>query len=288
MAASTHPNGKIIILFIQLVYITSSFIMLSFRLLSKLIVVVLFGSIINRQALAVGPLNSIIIAVGEWDIALKGNWWMDPAQIFPVSSTEEIQPSLRVKRSLWGSTMECKLSLAADGTFMLIPKDDPSGNFAIKGQWTCYTNPYCVTDRFYDQLSLRSYPREKITTLVYDENNDNLKRSTTTKQQVQITLNCRMWGKYDKRQKHFKAFSEDDDEGEEEISSETNPKSEEERPCGKLTHGTLVYRQKEMEQGPSFFQWKSMFRPVLASFSAMRTSTEPCHEGWIDKEYFGY
>jgi hypothetical protein len=244
----------------------------------------------NRQVGAARPLNSIMIAVGAWDVTLKGGRWMD--QIFPssssgTSSSEEVKPSIYMKRNLWGATMDCKLSLAADGTFMLTPKGDHSGNFVMKGQWTCFKNPYCVTDRFYDQLFLRSYPREKITTLIYDNNNNsnsnrNSNRSTTTKQQVQITLNCRMWGKYDRRQKWFKAFSE-----EESSSSEANPNSEEEHPCGKLTHGTIVYIQKEVEQGPSF-PWKNMFCPVLASFSAMRTSNEPCHEGWIDKDYFGY
>jgi hypothetical protein len=59
-----------------------------------------------------------------------------------------------------------------------------------------------------------------------------------------------------------------------------------------MTHGTLVWRARDDPSVSSLSRtshwWKSLYRPVLASFSGRRRSREPLHEGWIDKEYFGY
>ncbi len=215
------------------------------------------------------PLNSIQLATGEWDVSIRGGFWTNPCTIFP-PKLESIQPF--TKRRLWGNSMDCVLSLASDGTFVLTPKyvvdskhklqdyttsnhdfvetdDDEEENDTIKnsnslldlrGSWNVLANPYCVTDRYYDTISLTSYPRQE--------------QSDNNSEAFQLILNCRMWGRH-KRQK---------------------PRSY------KMTHGTMVSKDRNLPW------WKHFGRPIVASFSAVRSSKDPKHTGWIDRERFGY
>lgn len=225
--------------------------------------------------------------------------WMDASRIFPsVNSLKESKCSKEsgkilpfVKRRPWGSSVDCILSLASDGTFVLTPKcvetkytdGNPlsekieeyrtashdlvvktedrkevtsSGLLDLRGSWNVVANPYCVTDRYYDNVSLRSYPRQKIAKL------KGKKSSAPAKEKVllsnELSLNCRMWGRY----------------------SRQNGKRGTQR--YRMTHGTLVCRDHCIPW------WKKFFRPVVGSFSAIRSSSIPKHEGWIDKEQFGY
>ncbi len=202
------------------------------------------------------PLNSIQLATGEWDVSIKG--WGDPSKIFP-SKLEDIQPL--VKRKIFGNCMDCVLSLASDGTFVLTPKyvvDNSNQKIQdyktkhhdleasvkatkenslldLRGSWNVLCNPYCVTDRFYDTLSLKSYPRQQ-----------------HAEEAFQFVLNCRMWGRH-KRQCSYK-----------------------------MTHGTMVSKDQSTPW------WKHFGRPIVASFSAVRCSSKPKHTGWIDQRKFGY
>jgi len=229
------------------------------------------------------PLNSIQLASGEWDVSIRGGFWMDPSRIFPSVSQRSIYEMVPlVKRRLWGTTLDCILSLAPDGTFVFAPKkmikysssrneeeeistnDDMStirkkskatGVMYLRGCWNVLANPYCLTDRRYDQVSLTSYSRQRIIPATIDNTEEHVLQT------IQMTMNCRLWGRHGRKRREIKG-----------------------RPtcCGKMTHGTLVWR----EHGVPW--WKYFYRPVLGSFSAVRSSKEPKHEGWLDKEYFGY
>lgn len=62
---------------------------------------------------------------------------------------------------------ECQLRIFANGTFQMTPTNSATiariGNesdiLPLRGYWKLYRNPYCVTDRYHDELVLTSYPR---------------------------------------------------------------------------------------------------------------------------------
>lgn len=233
---------------------------------------------------------------------------MDASRIFPsVRMSEESIADTKLKRSpmekkvseiipfvkrrRWRKSIDCTLSLASDGTFVLTPKyvetvdpDDNSstntkedyettnhdliiktnerneearnGLLDIRGSWNVLANPYCVTDRLYDQVSLQSYPRQKMATEQGQGNNDNTEEKVL--ETFQLALNCRMWGRH-------------------------NRQNDERRTQRyRMTHGALVCKDHDVPW------WKQFCRPVVGSFSAVRSSHKPKHEGWIDKDRYGY
>ena len=118
--------------------------------------------------------------------------------------------------------MHCCLSLCQDGTFVLTPaateslssssssKQAPT-RLALQGQWNVLSNPYCITDRFYDQLQLKSYLRAT-------------KRGSARSAGGRIHLSCRVWGRFAK--------------------SKTIGRK------GCMTHGTLVWKDDNISSRP--------------------------------------
>ncbi len=209
----------------------------------------LFGLFISLLVSAQAKIwNAQELAIGEWDVTLKGGWFFDPSSIFPKQSMREVD-HLPIQRQLWGSTLVCSLSLCQDGTFVLTPRTCTgtriSRRLGVRGQWNVLSNPYCITDRFYDQLKLKSYPRA---TLV-NKNMRGIPRSGSW------DLSCRVWGRHTKSQHVGRT--------------------------GRMTHGSLVWKDGNKR---SLFRP----RRVVASFSAKRAGHQPHHEGWEDQEFFGY
>lgn len=211
--------------------------------------------------------NSHQVAVGEWKVSLQGGWFFDPSRIFPPTSTSSTSrnsrsSSLKPKRRPWGSNLDCTLSINQDGTFLLTPatninKQSASNNngLPLRGQWTIESNPYCVTDRFYDQLYLESYPRLEIDS-----------KTNLPLRQVQLHLSGRMWGRYSK------------------------PKG---KMNGRITHGALVCKEEQTmaskkKKLKSFLPKLKIGRPIWGSFSALRASRYPTADGWDDQQYFSY
>jgi hypothetical protein len=190
------------------------------------------------------------LAVGQWDVTLRGGWFFDPSSIFPRNSnlrsktTNGEEDAVQVQRRLWGSSMDCCLSLCQDGTFVLAPGTSAAAatqrRLTLRGQWDILSNPYCITDRFYDQLQLQSYSRAT-------------RARKGSPRSGSMDLSCRMWGRFVKS-----------------------------KPIGRkgtMTHGTLVWKDGGKKSGP---------RRIVASFSAKRASSEPSHKGWEDQDFFGY
>jgi hypothetical protein len=153
------------------------------------------------------------------------------------------------------------LSICEDGTFVLQPTQIKIKDhhrrllLPVRGQWNVLENPYCITDRFYDQLTLKSYPRVETTA-----------RSRLPLQSLNLDFSCRLVGKH--------------------------AKSELVGRKGRMTHGTLVWKQHKQHQQQHNKRWHFNVlpkpKPVVASFSAKRSAQDPEHEGWEDQEYFGY
>jgi hypothetical protein len=245
---------------------------------------------------------------------------MDASRIFP-SSTDDVSaiaavgnrttkpgqssvsPPFHVKRRPWGSSVQCSLSLASDGSFVLIPKARTmeggrsrvvvSKTLPVRGRWSVLANPYCITDRFYDMVSLVSYPREKVVATVGGVINQGDNHNNNVLQSVELNLYCRLWGRHtrrnrrqgiSKRQQLREQRQEPRTIQPDDATSIASMQSSTEK--GRMTHGTLLWKELFPASSPWWRRIKP--RPILASFSARRYSREPFHEGWFDKEQYGY
>ncbi len=251
---------------------------------------------------------------------------MDVSRIFPSTSADDDdfvgtsrrqlkRPSsanstpFQVKRRPWGSSLKCSLSLASDGSFVLVPRAKNAGRgrasvvesatLPIRGQWSVVANPYCITDRFYDNVSLVSYPRERVVVT-----NSAVGRGSSHSdilQTFELNLYCRLWGRH--TQQHGTALLRRADgtsprrlqRHQQHQQQPRTIQAEDTTPAGsaafstepgRMTHGSLVWKELFPPSSPWWRRMKP--RPVLASFSARRRSREPFHEGWFDREYYGY
>lgn len=196
--------------------------------------------------------------VGEWQVRLRGGRSFDPSTIFPLTngnSSLTYDMTVNPRRWLWRSQLDCTLTLYQNGTFAFSPTpqnlNENSHNAPIqlpfrqprldmRGHWTLFPNPYCHSDRFYDQLELKSYTRVAVSTratnngmstITHPLNMQDVCRSGT------FHLSCRLFTK-----------------------SNVGGRKE-----NRLTHGTLVW--KEDTNSPKKFRFPGQ---VMASFSAQR------------------
>jgi hypothetical protein len=327
--------------------------------------------IIDEQR-AQRPWNSIMLVVGEWNVRLRGPCWMDVSRLFPtvIDSTEMKESNaiegwnvIPIRRRLWGATLDCRLSMAEDGTFVLMPhtttsktggeigrgprrlittssqqpqQQQLSSIMPLRGEWKVSSNPYCLTDRYYDQLSLQTYPRTlqqlhessplHANIQIQDDAQHVRSRpvkvptcNTTTVTTIDFTLHGRLWGLYDRPRQPRRQrrpvttipspSSNNDDDYDVTNNTIADAVSHAPKLYGRMTHGTLVLRRRRRQQQPQQQQWHRQscttdqkdgdsrstshhcyqyYRPIIASFSAQRSSTDPIHDGWIDQAYFGY
>jgi hypothetical protein len=256
-------------------------------------------------------IDSYDLLIGEWDTKIsfrQGRWAemfsssnkdsknilvnpisssLDPCEDGKKQQLQQHRKGRRLKRSY-----PCRLALYHNGTFGLIsqqghrptnrimcnnPAEASSPQICVRGRWMVQINPYCVTDRFYDNLVLESYPRVQKRIVVSDENdidgkcgNTSGRRSALIRteeaevlQKVRLKLHCRLSGHFTGRRLRFR-----------------------DRHCyarGKLTHGiVLLDRITDDAIGgtnnshPQRSSWWTMIAPcrrrpgIVASFSAQR------------------
>ena len=213
--------------------------------------------------------NAHELIIGEWDLVLQGGWFFSPHRIFPRGTSTihngEIKP-LTVHRRPWGSSLLCSLSLCPDGTFVLKPKEDSSdsedhddtGRLAMRGHWDVLANPYCITDRFYDQLQLRSLPRAT------PGSSATASDTRFHSQCAVMDLSCRVWGRH--------------------VKSDTLGRK------AWMTHGALLWKDMDRTNvtSSSSLLSSSPRRRVLGSFSGKRTHRETSMLGFEDQKVFGY
>ena len=248
---------------------------------------------------AVGILNSHQLVAGDWDLKFRGlARGMDVSQFFPPTGPHRTdRPPSKSRRRF----LECILAIKPDGTFEILPKEgscdqSPSlqkdGNsfstnstatneniMPLRGTWSLYSNPYCITDRFYDTLVLKTYPRSlKRIALVGDGEGEEYsgtsdkdrkeeKNFGETIETVHFELHCRLW-----------------------CSTRSSR--------GKLTHGSLVRIQEEPDDdvvsstssNNNRRSWGILKRPILASFSANRQKVQHRLSQYPGEDfaYFGY
>jgi len=232
------------------------------------------------------------LAVGDWDVKLKCGKEFYQTLLFP--SITEIVPS-REKHSSYDRskkmlsnfhlpplpflqvrTFPCQLTLHPDHTFSLSPttKSEPTetsdrSRLLLRGTWKVEPNPYCITDRFYDELHLETYPRK----LMQRKRQTSQQPATAMDREcrrLSMQLHCRMCGRY----------------------ASAGPwrtirgKTEK---IARLTRGMLIWSssQSELESKHNFVK----LLPLGASFQGKRMvyqNESSVYEEQEDQQLFGY
>jgi len=218
----------------------------------------------------------------------------------------------------------CQLSIFPNGTFALRPSteeddDDDVGYWSdwnsktrrpqrpslstqpcLMGRWNAKANPYCVTDRFYDELHLTSNPRRLVRRKMGGHRHRHLSffpkhkdaASATTKKriksrrnkdptwnQLSLQLHCRIRGRYASPGPLRRLFA-----------LQPNEKTE---TTASLTHGVLVWQAAgdKKQQQPQSDTLPKTFGAVGASFSGKRMVQRRVpsrYEVEDDQAFFGY
>jgi hypothetical protein len=187
-----------------------------------------------------GKIDSTDLLIGSWDAVVRCSD-SQFGELFPQRCDQATPSRISPRRSTRARRFACELSLFPNGTFGLRPKVsvDDNGTVAIRGHWQLDVNPYCVTDRFYDDITLVSYPR------VQKKRKSN--NPPTIMQKLRLQLKCRLSG-------HF-------------TGNRLRLRDRRHFARGKLSHGFLVVQRDECERTKQ--PW--WHRPqIVATFSAKR------------------
>jgi len=150
--------------------------------------------------------------VQNWDVCL--NCRDGEANILFPLSKESMEKGVKTesdssssKIGLWRrKSLKCHLALFPNGTFSLKPKDRMAMDLSddeqavscpympLRGEWSLRPNPYCITDRHFDELELESYPRvQKRVCKIQSDQEGTVEQLM---QEVRIKLACHVSGRY--------------------------------------------------------------------------------------------
>lgn len=191
-------------------------------------------------------LDSNELFVGKWDVHLHCPTHRFHSQLFPpqqeqVTATQKQQHPLSPFRL--GRNFPCRLHIYSNGTFHFQPSayknNQNQPTMDIRGLWKVHSNPYCVTDRFYDEIVLTSYARVQKEIATH-----------TILQKGKIRMQCRLTG-------HF---------------SPGRWMGGSRRPYGKglLTRGVVIWEDWANKADKRQNHHRQPHRSVCASFSARR------------------
>lgn len=204
-----------------------------------------------------GKIDSHDLLIGDWDTTLRCSnsrfGEVFPPRVSAVLSKEE--------QRRWGTprNFHCRLSLHPNGTFGLEPSGTATSQLlSVHGRWTLETNPYCVTDRFYDDLILDSYPRVQKKREGDEE---------TVVRKLRLNFKCRLSGHFTGDRLRFQ--------------------DRDHFARGKMSHGVLILQRDDDESKKPWW-----YRPRIAgSFSARRlipSRSALASQLGDDMEVFGY
>lgn len=226
---------------------------------------------------------------------------------------------------------ECHLSVYANGRFELRPSSPPPPSNAAaaaaevkantkegqlssssprrlvaRGKWNVRSNPYCVTDRFFDEITLRSHVRtqkkrtkkRKETTSAADDDDedgedglDNEEEEEEILQKGRLSVHGRLVGRYaeggglwSRLQQGWRRKNNN-----KEFTSTTVR--------GRLSHGVILWeeentaRSSKGSSGSNKPFWTRLQRQqhrVVSSFTARRKRVPSTENSALEKEEFGY
>ena len=142
------------------------------------------------------------------------------------------------------SSVTCDLSLERNGRFCLALSEAGSNeaHAPLRGEYYLTPNPYCVTDRWYDELLLESSPRTR--RLYFDD--------CTIVERATVQMTCRIRGRY----------------GSGSVRSIMG--LEHGRCRGRMTHGAILMRkEREVHRASGETKKAPTERIVIGTFSAL-------------------
>lgn len=168
-------------------------------------------------------LDSDELLVGKWDVSIRCDPRWFQSELFPpkmsVAASEFADENdQRPKRRLFPSRRShpCQLKVFSNGTFCLSPKQDEHDRhhqanncarrslpadrndsyLAVRGRWKVHANPYCVTDRFFDEITLTSYKRVQKIVLDPNSSSETTAGSSKVLKQGSFQMKCRLTGHF--------------------------------------------------------------------------------------------
>lgn len=153
------------------------------------------------------------MVVGKWNVTIRRrDKHIFESMIFPKLITSDIEKKDYTSQSSQKKKkFQCELILHKDGRFSLEP---PSSGLNVeninigkmkallrplKGQWRVDANPYCVTDRHYDELTLLSDAKvripQKSSQCRKEKDLSNCVEHLEKWDQIRVELNCNVWGR---------------------------------------------------------------------------------------------
>ena len=107
----------------------------------------------------------------------------------------------------------------------------------LRGIWKLNPNPYCVTDRQFDELTLKSIPKVRVR--INPRDNEEEEKVVTCREKIMIELNCNVWGRFGSNPiRHFLK----------------RPRGKD---AGRLTHGTMSIVKTTASSTRSSRSWMS-------------------------------
>ena len=200
----------------------------------------------------VSALDADTAAIGEWNLRLQSHAleWVFPDMVSTAESTplSNVHPlSLWRRQILASQPCDCHLSLFSNGTFALSPCEkleatstgttatSTPSKLRMHGQWKAANNPYCATDRFYQNIQLRSYPRHQ-----RQRNADQVGGKPAFANRHQMIQYGRLQGHFSRQHQY------------------------------RITHGKILYQPSNA----STVWWALQQRPILGSFRAVMARRE--------------
>lgn len=209
------------------IYVTTMFVTMARfdTALALLLAVLLYSS----SFISARSLDSTELSIGDWNVTMKCRRSFFTSDVFPPRVALEQQPGQNIQRQRrwlppWADAPQsfgCHLSLFSNGTFALQPRDEESWNelagtntnainsdnngephvhhepqyLAVHGRWKVQSNPYCVTDRSFDEVTLASFPRVQ-TRITRNSEQMESQESVVSSKRLRLLLHCRLSGHY--------------------------------------------------------------------------------------------
>jgi len=218
---------------------------------AALLAIVIVWPLLSAREAESGKIDSQDLLVGNWNTTIRCSKSWFASELFPPCASRDAVPLAR-KRWERAREFQCSLSLYPNGTFGLQPIDDEEGSTArrlpVHGRWSLDPNPYCVTDRFYDQVVLQAYPR--IQKKVVDGREEIM-------QKLSVDVQCRLTGHFS-HGRRLRAFW-----GRGDGAAGDPPFAR-----GKLSHGVIVLNREQ--NAPDQQTSGAHHRKIAATFAAQR------------------
>mmetsp|Transcript_2069 Transcript_2069/g.4933 ORF Transcript_2069/g.4933 Transcript_2069/m.4933 type:complete len:255 (-) Transcript_2069:1816-2580(-) len=186
-------------------------------------------------------------AYGRWRATLRKGFFRrhwsnnegDLQLLFPANNNSTAQAADLARQPV--SSVTCDLSLERNGRFCLALSGSTAAH-PLRGEYYLTPNPYCVTDRWYDELLLESSPRMR--RLYFDD--------CTIVERATVQIRCRITGRYGSG------------------SVRAIMGLEHGRCRGRMTHGAMLMRkEREVHRVSGETKKAPTERKVIGTFSAL-------------------